>query len=363
VGVIEVQFHPKTSSVTGGAGAAGERWKIIIENDAVSIVGDTAGGRTGLIGTGYWTGKGIGRRAAAGAPLDDSTWGQIENAVRRALGPPAGVIATPPSTPAPPPAAEAPRAGYTEMIVELSTGDVIYQQHVPSERRPLNGFEWKIVLEDRRVIVYAHDEGAFAYGTWDGERLADREVRSKRQRTVNDYQWGVVERVVSAVLGGPPAPSQPSATASEAPAARPKPPRPPKDRRSGWWALAAIGVAFAGTMLSWRSMSPDDDVALGVTIALAVVTFGLVIYGGYGLGTRCPKCRSWYRRDTTSTDIIGTSTYSKQVETPVYDSSGKRTGTTYETATFERTDYRYHYRCRECSHTWTGTGSSEHRIS
>jgi hypothetical protein len=363
VGVLEVMFDPKTGAAAADAGAAaGERWKIVIEDDAVSILGDTAGGRTGLIGSGHWTGKGIGRRAAAGAPIDDSTWGQIENAVRRAIAP-AGVAAPPP----PPSSAaeEPPAAGYTELIVELSTGDVIYQQRSRSERRPLNGFEWKIVIEDHRVIVHAHDEGAFAYGTWDGERLVDREVRSKQQRTVNDHQWGVVEKAVSAASGA----AQPSATASEAVAALteptrpPKPAGPPKDRRSGWWALAAIGVASAGTMVSWQAMPPDDSVALGTTIALGVVTLGLVIYGGYGLGTRCPKCRSWYRRETTSTDILGTSTYSKQVEKPVYDSSGKRTGTTYETATFQRTDYRYHYRCRECSHTWTGTGSSETRIS
>jgi len=34
-----------------------------------------------------------------------------------------------------------------------------------------------------------------------------------------------------------------------------------------------------------------------------------------------------------------------------------------ELATYERTDYRYHYRCKECAHRWTGTGSSERRIS
>jgi hypothetical protein len=110
-------------------------------------------------------------------------------------------------------------------------------------------------------------------------------------------------------------------------------------------------------------MPPGDHVALAVTIALAVVTLGLVIYGGIGLGTRCPSCRAWYRRETTSTDVLDTSTYSKQISTPVNDSSGKQIGTTSETATYERTSYRYHYRCKMCSHRWTGTGSSERRVS
>ena len=154
-----------------------------------------------------------------------------------------------------------------------------------------------------------------------------------------------------------------SATATEATSPEEAP--RPADRRSGWWALAAAGVALAGTIVSWQAMPPGDGVALGITIALAAVTLGLVIYGGIGLGTRCPSCRAWYRRETTSTDVLGTSTYSKQIEQPVRDSSGKQIGTTSETATYERTDYRYHYRCKECAHRWTGTGcvGSPHQLS
>lgn len=379
MGVIEVLFYPTAGEGEGAAAAAGtERWKIICENDAVSILDDTDGRKRKLIGSGHWTGKGIGRRYAAGAPIDSSTWGQVENALRRAIGRPAGVVAPQPQPP-PPPAAAGPLAagGYAELILELATGDVIYQQRARSDRRALNAFEWKIVVEDKLVSVHAHDEGPFAYATWDGERLADREVRSKTGRTVNDYQWGLVEKVASEAITGYPAPvplaaydsatsgaPRTSATASEAPAAqpRPKPPSRPKDRRSGWWAFGAAGLALAGTIVSWRTMPPGDQVALGITIALGVLTLGLVIYGGYGLGTRCPNCKAWYRRDTTSTDIIGTSTFTRQESKPVYDSSGKQSGTTYETVTYQRTDYRYYYKCRECRHEWTGTGSTESRI-
>jgi hypothetical protein len=377
VGVIEVLFYPRAGDAEGAAGpGAGDRWKIIVENDAVSILDDTDGGRRRLIGSGQWTGKGIGRRYAAGAPIDSSTWSQMENALRRAIGRPAGVVAPQPQ---PPPAAAGPLAagGYAELILELATGDVIYQQRARSERRALNAFEWKIVVEDTLVIVHAHDEDAFAYAKWDGERLADREVRSKRGRTVNDYQWGLVEKVASEAITGYPAPvplaaydsatsgtPRISATPSEAPAAqpRPRPKSPPKDRRSGWWAFAAAGLALGGTLVSWKTMPPGDSVALGITIALGVLTLGLVIYGGYGLGTRCPNCKAWYRREITSTDNLGTSTFTRQESKPVYDSSGKQTGTTYETVTYERTEYRYHYQCKECRHRWTGHGSSETRI-
>lgn len=135
------------------------------------------------------------------------------------------------------------------------------------------------------------------------------------------------------------------------------------DRRSGWWALAAVSLAFAGTLASWKAMRPGDDVALAITIALGVLTAGLGIYAGYGAGTRCPRCRSWYRRETTGTTETGTSTYTKQIDEPIKDSSGKQIGTTSVTATYERTTYRYDYRCRECGNTWTGTGSSERRVS
>jgi hypothetical protein len=325
VGVIEVLFYPRAGDAEGAAGpGAGDRWKIIVENDAVSILDDTDGGRRRLIGSGQWTGKGIGRRYAAGAPIDSSTWSQMENALRRAIGRPAGVVAPQPQ---PPPAAAGPLAagGYAELILELATGDVIYQQRARSERRALNAFEWKIVVEDTLVIVHAHDEDAFAYAKWDGERLADREVRSKRGRTVNDYQWGLVEKVASEAITGYPAPVP----------------------------LAAYDSATSGTPRI--SATPS-------AIALGVLTLGLVIYGGYGLGTRCPNCKAWYRREITSTDNLGTSTFTRQESKPVYDSSGKQTGTTYETVTYERTEYRYHYQCKECRHRWTGHGSSETRI-
>ena len=239
MGLIEVLFDPETGGTERVAeslssDALGQLWKIICEDDAVSIVADKGDGKVGLIGAGRWTGKGIGQRYAMGDPIDERSWGKIEHALRCAFaGPAAG--------------------------------------------------------------------GA-------------------------------------AGSGG-------------------------KDRRSGWWALAAAGVALAGTIVSWQAMPPGDGVALAVTIALAVVTLGLVIYGGIGLGTRCPSCRAWYRRETTSTDMLGTSTVSRTISKPVHDSSGKQTGTTSELATYERTNYRYHYRCKECSHRWTGTGSSERRIS
>jgi hypothetical protein len=346
VAVIEVSF---------------EGWKIICEGDAVSILGDTGPGKVGLIGSGRWSGKGIAQRYAVDDPIDDSTWARIENALRRAFAEPAATSAL-----RSPETVDPARSGYTELIVELASGNVLYHQRSRSDRRAANAFEWKVVVDGKRVTVHASDATSFARATWDGEQLTDRELRSE-QHTINDYQWGVVEKAVIEVITGRAAPMPRSAIsgagAESATAAEAPPSTKAQDRRSGWWAFAAAGAALAGTIVSWRTMPPGDNVALGVTIALAVVTLGLVIYGGVGLGTRCPGCRAWYRRETTSTDVLDTSSYSKQITTPVKDSSGKQIGTTTETATYERTSYRYHYRCKVCAHRWTGTGSSERRIS
>ena len=74
-----------------------------------------------------------------------------------------------------------------------------------------------------------------------------------------------------------------------------------RERRSGWWAFAAFGVALVGTLVSWQMMPPGDSVALGITIALGVGAFALAIYGGYGLGTLArefvAKCMGSRRAD------------------------------------------------------------------
>lgn len=379
MGLIEVLFDPETGGTARVAeslssDAPGHLWKVICEDDAVSILADQGDGKVGLIGAGRWTGKGIGQRYATGDPIDQRSWGKIEYALRCAFADPAAAAAAAESAVAsarrPPATVDPAESGYTELIVELASGSILYQRRSRTDRRVANGFEWKVVVDGERVTVHASDEDSCARATWDGERLTDREVRSKR-RTINDYQWGVVEKAVIEVITGRPAPMPPrmSSGAAAGVAVEPAAARAPagknsgKDRRSGWWALAAAGVALAGTIASWQAMPPGDGVALAVTIALAVVTLGLVIYGGVGLGTRCPSCRAWYRRETTSTDVLGTSTTSRTISKPVYDSSGKQTGTTSELATYEVTNYRYHYRCKECSHRWTGTGSSERRIS
>lgn len=372
MGLIEVLFDPETGGTERVAeslssDAPGHLWKIICEDDAVSVLAAKGDGKVGLIGAGRWTGKGIGQRYATGDPIDQSSWGKIEHALRCAFaGPVAAAEPAVASDLRPPGAVDPAEDGYTELIVELASGNVLYQRRSRTDRRAANAFEWKVVVDGERVTVHANDETSCARATWDGERLTDREVRSK-QRTINDYQWGVVEKAVIEVITGRSAPMPPrmSSGAAAGAAVEPAATRVPagKDRRSGWWALAAIGVALAGTIVAWQAMPPDDGVALAVTIALAVVTLGLVIYGGIGLGTRCPSCRAWYRRETTSTDVLGTSTTSRMISKPVYDSSGKQTGTTSELATYEVTNYRYHYRCKECAHRWTGTGSSERRIS
>jgi hypothetical protein len=352
VAVVELWFDPETGAAEGIAPADASpdpagRWRIIVEDDAVSILGDTGKSKVGLIGAGRWSGSGIARRYAVDAPISDSTWGKLEHALRRAR-----------SGDAPGAAEEV--AGYAEAIVELTSGRILHQQRSPSERRAANAFEWKVVIDGERVTVHSSSEGSFAHARWDGERLSGREVRPARL-AVNDYQWGVVEKAVIEVVTGRAAPMPARASAGAAPE-RERAGLRPRDRRSGWWALGAIGVALAGALVSWWVMPSGDPVALGITIALGAGAIALAIYGGYGLGTRCPSCRSWYRRETTATTTTGTSTYSKQIDEPVRDSSGKQIGTTSVTATYERTEYRYDYRCKECSHRWTGHGSSERRV-
>lgn len=249
---------------------------MIVENDAVSILGDTGKSKVGLIGSGRWSGSGIARRYAVDAPIRDSTWGKLEHALRRAF------------------AGGAPRA-TAAAVAEAAVA---------------------------KAAAAPMPAGA--------DSDADSSAAS------------------SAASGAAPERGQ---TGSRA-----------RERRSGWWAFAAFGVALVGTLVSWQMMPSGDSVALGITIALGVGAFALAIYGGYGLGTRCPSCRSWYRRETTATTETGTSTYSKQIDEPIRDSSGKQIGTTSVTATYERTEYRYDYRCKECAHRWTGHGSSERRI-
>jgi hypothetical protein len=349
VGALEVWFDPETGNIERSA-AAGLRWKVVCEGEAVSILGDVGRGEAGLLGAGRWTGKGIADRRATGAPIADSAWGKLEHALR-------GAFAT-----------SAPGRGYAEAIVELTSGKLGHRQHAPTDRRAANAFEWKIVVEGDRVTVHARDEHGLARARWDGQGLVDREARSKRGGTVNDYQWGLVEDAAIELITGRAPPRRAAFSGVPAASAPPREermggrPAAPKDRRSGGWALAAAALALAGTIASWQVMPPGDGAALAATIALGLVTLGLVIYGGAGLATRCPRCKAWYRRETTSTEETGSSTYTQTIEQPVHDSSGKQIGTTSELATYRRTTYCYHYRCKECSHRWTGTGSSDERI-
>ncbi len=347
--VIRLWFDPSSGDsmqMSEADSVPSKCWLVIREDEGVSILDDA----NSLVAAGRWTGKGIANRYAADDPLDDSTWGKLEHALRQTTDTPSS---------------DAGVGTYREAIVQLATGDLIYDAHEPSDRRAANAFEWKIEYAGGDVTVTS-SKGASATARWVDGSLADC---TPRGLSPNDYQWEIVERAVHTLTTGlPPPPFKPRP--SREPRRRLLPRmaasqgavRTSSDRRSGWWALAAFLVSLVGTILAWK-VSPHDGLGLATTIGLGACTLGLGIYALYGVTTRCPECKAWYRRETTSTTNLGTTTTTRYINEPVHDSSGKQTGTVSTLATYEVTRYRYHYRCKECAHQWTGTGSSERRIS
>jgi len=339
-------------------------WRVIVEGSAVSVLG---GRNNTLIGSGEWSGKGVRKRYTVDEPITDKQWAAVEKAVRdhQTKGPP------PPRAAVSEVSIPSPTTEGFEVIVDLSTGDIVHYRPDIGRRRPANAFEYKVEVQGDVATISALDADDFARATWTGGALVDHEVKSAHTDKINDYQWGVVQTALIAATGGtvpeaPRAMERPRA-ADVTPVGRARPTVTTGDQRgdgrSGWWALGAAlttTFALAGSLLFGPA---GDQVMLGVNIALGVLALGLWIYGGYGLATRCPSCKAWYRRKLTDTTNLGSHTTTRQVSKPVYDSSGKQSGTTYETATYEVTKYRYSYRCKECSHQWTGAGTSERRIS
>jgi len=364
VGVTAVWFDPRTGESAPAPptdGDFGDRWKVICEGDGVSILGER-GGSTHLIGAGRWTGNGIARRYAVADPISDRMWSHIENAMRRVMGAASGPAVIDDD--------ERPglssTAVYHEAMVDLTTGDVREHRRSPSMRRPANAFEWKLVIEDDKVTLYATDDRAFARARWDGEQLIDRELTSSPIQP-NDYQWSVIASGVSQLLTGRPLP----VATFDSPVRVPKRGRDvtpvasrTTDRRSGWWALGAFLIALVGMIVTIATRSPGDNgLVTGIAIGLGAGTLGLGIYNLIGISTRCPRCRAWFRRETRSIDHMGSHTKSKTIDEPIYDSDGKQTGSRSVHATYEVSEYRYNYRCKECSNTWSRHSTSEHRVS
>lgn len=243
-----------------------------------------------------------------------------------------------------------------------------------ADQDPPDG-HWKVLREDAAVSVLARNAKRkivlIGNGQWSRKGIGKRYAVSE---PIDDKTWAKLESALHRLGRGdePAEPADPSALvdasgpgelASAQATDADQPARTGRgDLRSGWWAFAAALVTAAGCAIAWMAHTPGDSVSLAVAIILTVGALGLVIYLLYGLGTRCPSCKAWYRRETTSTEVTGTSTVSRQESTPVYDSSGKQSGTTYQTVTYEVTNYRYYYRCKECSNRWTGSGSSERRV-
>lgn len=96
-----------------------------------------------------------------------------------------------------------------------------------------------------------------------------------------------------------------------------------------------------------------------VGIILAAGIFILVIILMRGIGSECPQCKSWWKRELLSRDLVDSSTKHgiRTVRKEVQGGSGGyvMVDEAYSTTTYT---HKYHYACKKCGHKWTVTKMS-----
>ncbi|MCX5747924.1 MAG: hypothetical protein NT062_36130 [Proteobacteria bacterium] len=126
--------------------------------------------------------------------------------------------------------------------------------------------------------------------------------------------------------------------------------------------LAAVAAGVAALLVYERV---DGDQGLLASRLLGGLAILLLIVAIAGARTRCPGCGVRFRRKLTRTETLGERDITKRekVSQSVYDSSGKLSGSTshWESVSYTRTESRYHYQCKTCSHVWSVTGVSDRR--
>jgi hypothetical protein len=316
-------------------------WNVIVDSGSVRIEDSTGT----LLGTAVWTGKRLKRRKTEHT-INDFQWDVVEDVLIEQV--------TGKAAPARPERESvASNAPPHLIVVDLTTGKVWRHGALASTPRARTAFEWNVIADGSRTTATIEDSNGKVIATakWDGQCLTG----SGAPGEINEHQWGIVENAWTEVLTWD-APGE-RAKVSLRQASREL--VGSRDKRSGWWAFGAFLLALVGFIVAILVHTKGDNISLATIFVLGVLAAGLGIYAAYGAGTRCPSCKAWYRRKTTSVDNLGSHTEQRQVSKPVYDSAGKQTGTTYETKTVTVTRYRYNYKCKECGHTWTGTGTSE----
>ncbi len=338
---VHAVVHLQNGLLTYGTQTSNDQVHVAVEGDRVTITDDD-----GQVATAQFDGKFLGKREPGASVLNGNAaaWNMVEGAV----------IALASGTRPRPPEPE----GYIEATVQLMSGEIVDKSTTPSTAAIDNMFHARVALDASRVTITDHVGTATA--RWDGSALVDRDDGDSTL-SANAAMWTSIEQAVATIAKERPASTPAVRVSSVAHENQPAPSVGTRETRSGWWALGAMVVAIGGAIVAWMSNRPGDTVGLVIAIALTVLAVGLVIYTVYGATTRCPGCKAWYRRETTSVEDLGTSQVTRHESKPVYDSSGKQTGTTSEWVTYNVTNYRYHYRCKECSHRWTGHGSSESR--
>ncbi len=241
---------------------------------------------------------------------------------------------------------------------------------------------WKVIRQGNAISILARNAKdnvvLIASGTWSGKGIGQRQEIGE---TVTESQWGTLTNVISSVdrdeeLGrvqrrepkrplveytGPEG-VIPGAEASRQPTELRADPGGERDGLSGWWIFGAGVVALIGFIISWKAQQPNDPMGKVITIALGLLAGGLLIYSIYGGATRCPSCHAWFKREHTGTDELGSSTATRNESVAVNDSAGKQIGTTTQSVTYEVTRYRYHYKCKTCSHRWSADSSSQRKV-